>query len=287
MRATWRGWQLPTELCCGTVRLVTARAIYLAVSAQCHGQLVVSVQPDSQAAPRSPLSISLDSDDWLLLCQAISVADDVRLADGRLLIGGGGESREGVCLVLQGATVWSPTDVHPVIASNWELMQLLLRAHIEDENRGCGLQLRSASLKRALIKGEDRAPAVLGLLGCGPGLTPSGDDILCGLLVGLRHWSRDQRWFAQLSASVSDVLDDFPDSTTLVSTQMLRHAVKGWGHEFLIDLCAAAGCDSEFERAAKRLISLGATSGADTLMGLAGALDLMQQSMPDGAMVGA
>jgi hypothetical protein len=68
---------------------------------------------------------------------------------------------------------------------------------------------------------ETAADLVRRLLGAGPGLTPAGDDVLAGLLVGL--WS-----FGQPAESLRlAVLAGLPAGTTDLSAALLRCAARG------------------------------------------------------------
>ena len=63
------------------------------------------------------------------------------------------------------------------------------------------------------------------LVGFGPGLTPAGDDLLCGVLVGRRAAGNDAG-AAELGAAVRRALSD-PRRTTAFSAQLLRLAAAG------------------------------------------------------------
>jgi len=122
--------------------------------------------------------------------------------------------------------------------------------------------LRSALAARAP---EGAAAAARPLLGLGEGLTPSGDDVLVGIAATLRAW----RWpgatsFARRCAAVA------PDRTTAVSADLLAHAAEG---RFTAALHAVVRALDEDDapatnRASRRLLTVGATSGADLLTGV-------------------
>jgi hypothetical protein len=107
------------------------------------------------------------------------------------------------------------------------------------------------------------------LLGRGPGLTPSGDDILAGFLAGAAAFGLDA---AALRHAVAVLA---PARTTALSAALLRHAARG---ECLDELAAVAAvltsqppCRSELAgtgRAVGRLLSVGHTSGAALALGL-------------------
>ncbi len=102
--------------------------------------------------------------------------------------------------------------------------------------------------------------SVLGLLGLGKGLTPSGDDVLAGLIYGLRH---------------SPVRDR---SAVVYLAQLLKENAHRLTNAVSADyLCAIAG-DQPFERLADawrnplccgpRLMEIGSNSGREMLLGL-------------------
>ena len=106
---------------------------------------------------------------------------------------------------------------------------------------------------------------VLGLLGLGPGLTPAGDDLLAGLLVGLatRPDLRDP-----LAAAVSR---HAAQRTTWLSAELLRHASAGLAMPAVVavaDALAGHGDDAALTRSVPRLLAVGHTSGTALARGL-------------------
>ncbi|WP_336205708.1 DUF2877 domain-containing protein [Nonomuraea sp. LPB2021202275-12-8] len=110
------------------------------------------------------------------------------------------------------------------------------------------------------------------LVGLGPGLTPSGDDVLAGLLVTLRHLGvatgvepavRLAGWLA------ATVTYDARTRTTPISATLLHCAARGEAcPEVIAVLRGLAGCQA-LEPALQRLHGLGHTSGADLAQGIA------------------
>ena len=79
------------------------------------------------------------------------------------------------------------------------------------------------------------APPPVDLLGLGPGLTPSGDDVLCGMLVALRAVGQAgmaPELYAALAAAA-------PTATSPISAAFLRAAAEGLGCEALHAAIAA------------------------------------------------
>ena len=109
------------------------------------------------------------------------------------------------------------------------------------------------------------------LMGLGPGLTPSGDDMLAGLLTALRHLGEAAGvaravWLADWLAAT--VVFDAPTRTTPISATLLHCAAKGQAcAEAAAVLRGIVGLQS-LEPAAQRLLRLGHTSGADLTWGI-------------------
>jgi hypothetical protein len=119
------------------------------------------------------------------------------------------------------------------------------------------------------------------LLGLGPGLTPSGDDVLAGMLVGLHHldWTRgaELRRAAgrgQPPASVvrdtiaTRVLVDAPTRTATLSAALLGHAARGEAASEVTAVLNSLCGRRPLSPALMRLLAVGHTSGYDTACGL-------------------
>jgi hypothetical protein len=117
--------------------------------------------------------------------------------------------------------------------------------------------------------GERVLRAARELIGLGPGLTPAGDDCLVGVLAVLHRV--DAAWLASVPALRDGIGAAARAGTTSVSAEFLRHALHGLFAEPLVDLVTATTGEGAHE-GARRLRAHGATSGADTLLGVALAL---------------
>ena len=141
---------------------------------------------------------------------------------------------------------------------------------------------RPATPRGARPLGRAAAPTgltgpVLDLLGRGPGLTPEGDDLLAGVLVGLagRPDLRDP-----LAAAV---LAEAPRRTGWLSTQLLEHAAHGRAVPALVAVADAVnghGDDGALARALPRLLAVGHTSGRALARGLLLAADTVAGGRP-------
>ncbi|HVH31072.1 MAG TPA: DUF2877 domain-containing protein [bacterium] len=130
---------------------------------------------------------------------------------------------------------------------------------------------RTASLGlRNLLTGlgrANRAQVVLGahaLAGLGPGLTPSGDDVLVGCLLALAALP-DARGASLREAIASSARH----RTTQISTAYLEAAARGEASEAWHRLIAAMGTSDAVRvvGAARHVLAVGETSGSDMLGG--------------------
>jgi hypothetical protein len=113
------------------------------------------------------------------------------------------------------------------------------------------------------------------LLGAGPGLTPSGDDVLAGALVAA-HATADprlSRWRNETRHALRT------RGTTAVSRGLLLHAVDGWATPELADFVTAV-CRGVMGSTADRLLAVGHSSGAALA---AGALHVLTPPPMEGA----
>lgn len=111
----------------------------------------------------------------------------------------------------------------------------------------------------------DVAAPARALSGLGPGLTPSGDDVLAGLALGIRAGlgSLPEPLAAALHAAVEG-------RTTDLAIARVRHAVAGRPDEAVHRLLTAlvAGPPVDLAGAVRAVIEYGHSSGADTLVGI-------------------
>ncbi len=129
-----------------------------------------------------------------------------------------------------------------------------------------------AALQDSLLvaDADGAATAALSLIGLGVGLTPSGDDFLVGLLAGLEATGDPAR-----GRIVAAIGEEAPRRTTTIGAASLVHAAAGQYAERLTDVLLALATERAvgLGRAIARAMAYGATSGADTLVGLFLALD--------------
>jgi hypothetical protein len=114
--------------------------------------------------------------------------------------------------------------------------------------------------------------AARGLIGLGPGLTPSGDDVLAGALLGL-HATGNAALAAQLGTHVAAAS---VGGTSPLSAAFLRCAIDGETSAHLHQAMSAALTNADWPAALDSLNRIGHTSGWDHLAGFLIALTAVQ-----------
>lgn len=114
------------------------------------------------------------------------------------------------------------------------------------------------------------------LIGNGPGLTPSGDDFLVGVMaVDQINPFLPNDFYQIISEEVTK------DTTTIVSQNYLAAATKGHFHSFIIEFLLSLKSQNSSAYCLE-LTSLGHTSGIDTLCGINWAFrQILQKTIVD------
>lgn len=132
----------------------------------------------------------------------------------------------------------------------------------------------AADLDRAFRSGDRflMTDAVRRLIGLGPGLTPSSDDMLAGLALVCVLFA-ENTGNAQGAANLvgqAIAAEATTGRTTRLSQEYLKEAALGRGNEPVMRLCAAllTGTRGSVERETRRVLAIGETSGTDIVLGL-------------------
>ena len=107
------------------------------------------------------------------------------------------------------------------------------------------------------------------LIGLGPGLTPSGDDFIGGLLIAMHAIGKP----GQAGRLWSAISEDARASTNPISLALLAAAAKGLGNASLHSTICAILAGANPRPHVERLSSLGHSSGWDALAGAVAALN--------------
>ncbi len=132
-------------------------------------------------------------------------------------------------------------------------------------------------LDAALAGLPDSPPPTEGLVALGPGLTPSCDDFLCGVMATLNYLGHDEI-ASRLAASVLPIAER---ETSLISAAYLRCAAKGHASAVLYDAIESVlhgGRDLETRLDAVHAV--GHTSGWDSLVGAASVCAALARQTP-------
>jgi len=122
---------------------------------------------------------------------------------------------------------------------------------------------------RLVADGVDASPppeSVCRLLGLGPGLTPSGDDYLGGMMIALRAFG----YGPAAEGLYAIIRREAPRRTNAISGAHLAAAREGWGAAPLHDVLdrLAAKSDAPLSSLTPAVGRIGHTSGWDALTGL-------------------
>ncbi|MEG0834272.1 MAG: DUF2877 domain-containing protein [Christensenellaceae bacterium] len=101
-----------------------------------------------------------------------------------------------------------------------------------------------------------------GLIGLGEGLTPSGDDFLCGMLAA-SHIAETKN-SRELGMALAQKLRPLITKTNDISSAFINCALNGYFSSAIISLA----CGACIQKIAKDFSEIGHSSGADTLSGI-------------------
>jgi Protein of unknown function (DUF2877) len=127
----------------------------------------------------------------------------------------------------------------------------------------------------------DLDDAVRRTLGRGPGLTPSGDDVLAGIFAVLTA-PGVAAMGEPVAARLRSVLAPALATTNEISRALLGQAARGHVSRPVWELTSAllgGRAAASFPQARAAVLSTGATSGGDTCAGLAGACQLLSRPL--------
>jgi len=172
----------------------------------------------------------------------------------------------------------SPTAIAPGFAARLARLSRAATARAWFGSRAMARETtRSLQSGARLLEG-----ALAGIVGCGPGLTPAGDDVLVGILAVLSSALAGDAG-AEAARAMRRAVEGLAPRTTALSGHMLRQAARGLLGRMPHDLVGAlAGglAGDELDWALRSIAATGATSGADVCMGV---LEAAQAFLRSGA----
>lgn len=221
-----------------------------------------------------PNSLVLDRQGDARCLGEVAPGDTVIIAHGAVVLGD----------VTVRVTSWADRRLHlaavdpPDLAARLEWTEGLLAC---EEGLPDALRLRLEDICAALLAADRGAAfdAGMALLGLGPGLTPSGDDLLAGLVAAGRTMARALPGGAAVDRLLETLGGDLAEAawerTTGLSATLLWHATRA-------ELAAPARAvllgltgRTQLAPALRRLLALGHTSGRDLAHGLTAGLRLV------------
>ena len=175
-----------------------------------------------------------------------------------------------------GALLWLPANA--LDENAFEVTDPLLRAAMPS------VAALRGWLASALARVEAPPPAIDAFIGLGPGLTPSGDDFLCGAMAAL-HYLRRADVASRLAAIVLPRLSE----TNLISAAYLRCASTGGASSVLFDVldCLPGADEALLAQRLDAVDRVGHTSGWDCLAGAAAVCEEFATPLPRHAPVAA
>lgn len=221
----------------------------------------------------------------------ISVGDVVASNDGALYVG------DGLVLDFAAASVWRCVLPSYAGASSRLPGQLeTARRYLTQRGGHSGMSLhpgaagvfasevalalegRAAALLDALLhsRHDEACLHAVSMLGLGPGLTPSGDDFLVGLFAVLNVTGSPCHGWLDGGAQA---LAHAGDATNTISLAALTAAAAGRVRESIAALIDALlhGTPATLVQPLRRVLAIGATSGADLIAGILAGLALNLQ----------
>jgi len=212
-----------------------------------------------------------------------TVGDKCQIVNGRL-------NCPGCLVVLSGTPIWEPPTImfekgrsSQALGRGIDLVRKLV-GHYEDGLffpfldrlvRGSGdVHIKNLWNLITGVKDKKRFSNTLyGLIGYGRGLTPAGDDFICGFLL-VRYYldeisppPQNQKNFSDQIAALAQV------KTTALSAALMRCAAQGEADERVLNaLRWIAQGDLDMNKVIEELLSYGSSSGLDALTGMLAAL---------------
>jgi hypothetical protein len=262
-RAASIGWRVEVNRpCSGSVHSVFPRAVNCLVE----GQLWTILHTEGQDAP------------FGLRLEGGVLPGDLGARPGDAVRGRAGFLKVGSAVLdCRAASRWKP-NLPAAFGAGW-VQRFDLLGRLASPRAWTASSDLAATIAAALLErpaGPTLQGAVNRAVGNGPGLTPAGDDVLVGLLAGLSlaivgHDQGDSDDRGVVVSRLARAWHETPSRTTDISRHLIDQASAGlFGAGVHALIRALAGTDARAVRsAADGLLATGASSGADTCVGVA------------------
>lgn len=265
----------------GTVHSVYRKTINLSA-----GNKLVALQ--AEGSPLSPISLITELSALDMSSLAIEPGTPVRFAQDCIEISASQAPHRFFCkdsdiynLFLPAGTMTGSDTICPSLIKNIESVLSHVKTGgfdiIFNGEPDSDLSLMLLAAKKRILESKDlyytrhfeeSAITLSRLLGLGTGLTPGGDDFLCGVLAGLRLLNQEESKFAKvLRKEISEHLSDTID----ISAAFLLCALENQYSLAVNALCAVP----EPDEISALFSEIGHSSGIDTLCGVLYGLKLV------------
>ncbi|HEX8970443.1 DUF2877 domain-containing protein [Oryzihumus sp.] len=242
-----------------TVLAAFPTAVYLLAGD--HHEVLPVVAGDALMLPTS-LRLPLPADD---LVWGLAAGDTVTLGRGVLRLAG---------WEIRVVRQWRPAQVRPLTHRVPGHQLLAAAAVLAPHDLDADLADRAGFALRAVLRGDaaTATSVVDGLVGSGRGLTPSGDDALCAVLLVL-HGVGSLSGLRRASAATAARRH----ATTSLSASLLDAAAGGYAVPQVAALVTAAlrGDEAATATALEEVLAIGHSSGRDLAAGLSGCLRVL------------
>ncbi|MFS0783160.1 DUF2877 domain-containing protein [Bacillus sp. 1P06AnD] len=223
-----------------------------------------------------PFGVMLDDAAYSLLSESVKVGEVVVFHPGKIMFYGSTRIKQLTFLELKERSLSIPKidlTVLELYQAYAQLEDWMRKGHVEKKT-GLSFSLplefnryfsedqrRLWQLIDTYVNKENSAEGAVYFLGRGIGLTPSGDDLVTGLMVVLQAFGEDV---------------ELPDGyqTTAVSNAYLHAAGQGFATSILIEVVHSLQGKNLLKKCGE-LVSFGHSSGYDTLFGLLAALQIV------------
>jgi hypothetical protein len=271
----------------GEVHSTFERAFNVLIS----GELVGITRRD---VPNGPFNIITDIEPRDSMRSIVDKGERIRI-NGDLL-----SFEKGLKISLDGAEIWrpmqgikNPIDIE-LVKRNLSLVKEIASRRNDGfgqlvrqiENMVSGKQFNDSQLNQvsrlglphikslvSAVRSEDLELVRLSaksLVGLGPGLSPSGDDLLAGFMAGLRWTVNSFNGNADHVDEINRTIVHVAECTTMLGEQFLTRAADGEVNEAVEGLLVAilAGKIEEVRTATEKVLAIGETSGVDSIVGI-------------------
>ena len=183
---------------------------------------------------------------------------------------------EFLAISMDRAALWQPPPMRGAARPQLDPLRACLDGHVAPDGLGClivgvhnALSIHAQPALDAIdrwLAGNTLGAEAAELIGLGPGVTPSGDDYLGGVLVGLRWLGRG----AQADSLWRWLVPRLAGRTGAISAAHVAAAACGEGHEALHGVLEnlAAWQPPDLHPALSKLDAVGHSSGWDALAGV-------------------